>query len=236
MDVVPVQEVAAMLAELAEESPPSLLHACRRLIEYYPASGRLWWLSARALSAPDPVEGIWEAAGELLEDPTAKELAKALPPGTSVNALGAVSKAVVEVMRGRRAPPQSKAQKKAQGNAQGNAQGKKPKGPGGRGRVTLVSALAAGPTGLLVHAGAARRVLVLAGGGATVWGVVPRGTLLPGPLWEQLLARTGAIGGTQVVAPDVFSALAGPNGLADAAELLSAPACPPVAELLGWRS
>lgn len=218
LDDLPVPEVAQVLAELAEDSPASLLHACRRLIEYFPSSGRLWWLSARALSAPEPVEGIWEAADELLEDPTGKRLAEALPAGVGVSVLGPVAGAVAGTLRRRRAEDKTGR--------------KKGRGPS----MLLVSALAGGPDALLVQAGAARQVPDLVGRGRVIWVVVPRGTVLPGPLWAQLLERAQAAGGVEVVQPEVFSALAGPDGLSGARELLSSSTCPPVAELLGWRS
>ena len=83
-DDFPAQEVAAVLAELADENPASLLQACRRLIEYYPSTGAAWWLSSRALSAAGAVEGIWEAAEELSSDPTARLCAQALPKDARV--------------------------------------------------------------------------------------------------------------------------------------------------------
>ncbi len=83
-DEFPVQEVAAVLAELAQDHPGSLLPACRRLIGYYPSAGVAWWLSARALSAPEPVEGIWEAADELSSDPTTDRCIEAVPTGSVV--------------------------------------------------------------------------------------------------------------------------------------------------------
>jgi hypothetical protein len=72
------QEVAAALAELAAAQPSSLVHACRRLVERFPADGVAWWLSARALCAADPVEAIWEAATELATDPTERLLREEL--------------------------------------------------------------------------------------------------------------------------------------------------------------
>jgi hypothetical protein len=83
-DQFPAQEVAAILAELASENPASLLQACRRLIDYYPSAGVAWWLCARALGAPEPIEGIWEAADELSSDPTPGLCAKAVPAEATV--------------------------------------------------------------------------------------------------------------------------------------------------------
>ncbi len=80
----PAREAAAVLADLAGENPASLLQACRRLIEYFPSAGPAWWLSARALSAPEPVEGIWVAADELANDPTSRLVGEALPTGGPV--------------------------------------------------------------------------------------------------------------------------------------------------------
>ncbi len=236
MDDLPVAEVAQVLAELAEESPATLLHACRRLIEYFPASGRLWWLSARALSAPEPVGGIWEAVDELLEDPTGKRLAEALPAGAGVSVLGPAADAVVSVLRRRRAReggvPKKTPNKNRGRDRSPRGQERESREPG----VLVVSALAAGPDALLLDGAAARQVPGLVGRERTVWAVVPRGTVLPDALWQQLLMRARGAGGVETLSPECFSALAGPNGLADAADILSSPTCPPVAELLGWRS
>jgi hypothetical protein len=256
-DDLPMAEVAQVLAELAEESPATLLHACRRLIEYFPASGRLWWLSARALSAPEPVSGIWEAADELLEDPTGKRLAEALPAGAGVSLLGPASEAAMSVLRRRRAReggvPKKTANKNRGHDRSPRGPDQSPRGPdrsprgqererGGPERenrgpdVLVVSALAAGPGALLLDAAVARQVPGLVGRERTVWAVVPRGTVLPEALWHQLLTRARGAAGVETLSPECFSALAGPNGLEDAADILSSPTCPPVAELLGWRS
>jgi hypothetical protein len=233
MDDLPVTEVAQVLAELAEESPATLLHACRRLIEYFPASGRLWWLSARALSAAEPVEGIWEAAEELLKDTTGKRLAEALPPGARVSVLGPAVDAVGSALRRRRPPEGGGSKKGRKPDRERRWQDGESTGPA----VEVVSALAAGPDALLVHAGTARQVPELAGLGRTVWAVVPKGTVLPAALWEQLLARARGAGDVDTLPPERLSALAGPDGLAGTpADILSSPTCPPVAELLGWRS
>ncbi len=206
---VPVSELAEMLANLAQVSPATLLHACRRLIEYFPCSGRLWWLAARALSAPEQVEGIWEAAAELDADPTPGELAKALPPGARVSLLSPALPEVVRVLRRARATSRQK--------------------DNGAQRIFVVSALAAGPDALLVGVGAAPQLP----SAAQVWGVVPRGTVLPLPLWRQLLGRADR---PKLVSPDFLSVLIGPKGRGSAADVLSSPGCPPVAELLGWKS
>ena len=97
----PAQEAAAVLAELAADNPASLLQACRRLIEYFPSAGAAWWLSARALSAPEPVEGIWVAADELANDPTSRLVSESLPSGGAV-AVPEPSSVVMAALRRRR--------------------------------------------------------------------------------------------------------------------------------------
>ena len=262
-DEFPVQEVAAVLAELADENPASVLQACRRLIEYFPATGRVWWLSARALSAADAVEGIWEAADELARDPTGRHLADSLSDRGAI-AVIAPSRSVVAALRRR---PDLVLRKKARGAD-----------------LVVVPALAAGPAAVLVGervgavAANARRA------GQVLWVVAERGVVLPEPLWAQLrdralgsgpegaagaagaaggTARTGgaartagvaggaaraagvaggaagaagAAGGVVVLASTDVGLLVGEKGPAPAAEVLSTPTCPPVAELLGWKS
>lgn len=208
---LPVGEVAELFADLAELSPATLLHACRRLIEHFPSSGRLWWLSARALSAPGQLEGIWEAAAELDADPTAVQLAKALPANASVSLARPVPGDLVRALRRARGASR---QKKSQGQ-----------------RIFVVNVLAAGPDALLVDARAAGELRGVPS--KQVWGAVQRGTVLPGELWQQVLARTTS---TEVLGPGAFGVLVGPSGVTAAPELLRSPTCPPVAELLGWKS
>ena len=211
-DEPPVQEMAAILAELAEESPSTLLQACRRLIEYFPASGPVWWLSARALSAPDPVEEIWEAADELAQDPTPRRLAEALPAGALVavpRPAGALAAAL------RRRPEVVIVGKPA------------------RAGIVVMRALAAAPGRLLVTSHLA--ALAAKPGAAEIWVVVERGVLLPEQLWAQLLARTPASRASALRAEDVAACVT-TEGKVAPAEALGQPTCPPVAELLGWKS
>lgn len=181
---VPVQDVAAALADLAMDSPASLLQACRRLIEHFPAEGVAWWLCARALSAPDPVDGIWEAADEIASDPTPRRLAEAL-----------------------------------------KRSGTEP---------VVVKAQAAGPTELLVSGRTAWQASAARRAGKELWAMVPRGVLLPKPLWRRLLRLAGQAV-TSLTSDDLSSAV-GEHGEAPLAEVLSGPTCPAVAELLDWDS
>jgi len=214
-DDFPAQEIAAVLAELAGENPTSLLQACRRLIEYYPSTGAAWWLSARALSAPEPIEGIWEAAEELSSDPTAELCARALPDEAQVAFPGPVP-AVERALRQRKDVELL------------HRIGRKTD-------LLLLQARAAGPAGLLVGRSSSAPLATAAQTGVPVWAVLERGALLPEPLWQQLLERALRGGPVEVVNADDLSAVVSENGREEPAEALARPTCPPVAELLGWK-
>ncbi len=217
----PAPEAAEVLAELAAGSPGTLVHACRRLIEYFPSSGQAWWLCARALCALDPPEGIREAADELAGDPTGRRLAEVLPAPGPV-AFPEPSSAVRAALRRRQ---EVQVQKKAV-----------------RAQLVVVSALAAGPGAILASARSAGAAAAATRAGKPVWAVVGRGVLLPGPLWDQLLVRAGLSAGTgtgsvpEVVDSAGLEAVVGDAGLEAPKVALSRPTCPPVAELLGWKS
>jgi hypothetical protein len=223
-DDLPSGDVAALLAQLAQESPNMLLQACRRIIEYFPSSGVAWWLSARALSAADPVEGIWEAADELEEDPTPALLAAALPPDVGV-ALAQPSAEVALAVRRRR---DLRTEKRA-----------------AAADLVVVSAVAAGPAGVMVSARGASIAASATTAGKPVWAVVARGVLLPGELWEHLVALAlpgpGGEGGggeglhAEVLAGSTLDVVVGDRGSQVGPAALSHPTCPAVAELRGWR-
>ena len=82
-----VQETATALASFGSD-PQGLVTACRRIVWRQPSSGPLVWFAARVLTAGDPANEIWAAAGEMQADRTAGELAHALPEDATVTVLG----------------------------------------------------------------------------------------------------------------------------------------------------
>src|SRR5882724_9394412 len=82
-----VRETAAALAALGFD-PPGLVTACRRILDRHPLSGPLWWLSARVLTAHDPMDEAWRAADEITADDTAGVLAYGLPDDATVCVVG----------------------------------------------------------------------------------------------------------------------------------------------------
>ncbi len=216
-DDFPAQEIAAVLAELADENPASLLQACRRLIEYYPSTGAAWWLSSRALSAAGAVEGIWEAAEELSSDPTPRLCAQALPKDARVAFPG---------------PPLSLVRALRQRNDLEVSHRSSRKTD-----LLLLRARAAGPAGLLFPRSTSGPLASAAQSGVPVWAVIERGTLLPEELWQQLLERAlkGGVA-VEVANADDLAAVVSEHGREAPDAALSKATCAPVAELLGWKA
>ena len=214
---LPAQELAEALAEVVSENPASLLQACRRLIEHQPAAGVAWWLSARALSAPDPVEAIDDAARELAADPTVRMLAEALPSPVRVSAPQA-GPVVVATLRRRKDAVLVRSTEHRTGGA----------------AFLLIEVWAAGPEGVLAGKGLVAAAKAARRQGWPVWAVAARGTLLPEALWRALLARSPM--GVEVLASSLLSCVATDQGLQSAAEALGRPTCSALAELLGWQT
>lgn len=82
-----VAETARALASFSGD-PQGLVTACRRIVSRQPTSGPLVWFAARVLSAGDPGQEIWEAAGAVEADTTARELSFAFPQDSTVVVLG----------------------------------------------------------------------------------------------------------------------------------------------------
>ena len=216
-DDFPAQEIAAVLADLADENPASLLQACRRLIEYYPSTGAAWWLSSRALSAAGAVEGIWEAAEELSSDPTPGLCAQAIPEDARV-AFPGPPPSLVRALRRRDDVEVSHRSSR-------------------RTDLLLLRARAAGPAGLLFARSTSGPLAAAAQAGVPVWAVIERGTLLPEELWQQLLERAlnGGVA-VEVANADDLAAVVSEHGRDEPQVALSKSTCAPVAELLGWKS
>lgn len=82
-----VEETAHALGSLHFD-PAGLVVACRRIVERHPFAGPLWWLCSRIVTAAEPFDAVWEVASEMRSDPTAKELAAALPDDADLVTIG----------------------------------------------------------------------------------------------------------------------------------------------------
>jgi hypothetical protein len=243
-----VRETAGALAAVVRVEPAGLVPACRRLIERHLATGPVWWLAARVLTAADPVDAAWAAAAEIEDDTTAAALARVLPDDTTVTIIGWPDTAAGALRR--------------RGDLEvliGDAMGE-----GGAlcrrladsgitcavipdaglaaaavvSDMALIEATAAGPTGVLATSGSHAVAAVAAHAGLPVWVVAPVGTILPDRLWAALLSRLDDgqeepwDRAVELVPASLVTEVVGPDGPAPSPDGLDRATCPVAPELL----
>ena len=240
-------EAAEGLIEMARIQPAGLLPACRRLIERHITAGPVWWLSARMLRDDDPVRAGRRSANELQQDPTAQHLADALPDSATAVVVGCpdiVSDGLrwrgdVEVLVVEWGGEGDHLVRRLQDRG-GEASLIPESGVGPAAVVAdlvLIEALAAGPAGVLAVPGSMAAAAVAARQQVPVWAVTGVGRVLPGPLWDALLARLDESGiepwdrPVEVVPADLIREVIGPEGRLEAVDGLSRATCPPAPEL-----
>lgn len=240
-----VEESAIALSAFADD-PAGMVAACRRIVDRHLSCGPLWWLCARMLCAPDPMAEARAAIGALAADRTVRSLASALPDDARVVLVGDgeltlealvrrgdVRSVVVDVdgsasevaaALARHDLDATAVPSRSVGSAVSAAD------------LVLVEVLAAGPTAALVPSGSRAAAAVARTSGVPVWSVVGAGRLLPGSMWEALLARWSA-------SVDAFDAaeeelehaaadrLVGADGPAEAAAVVRCTDCPVAPEL-----
>ena len=242
------REAAGALAEMAADDPASLVPSCRRLIGRHLTSGPVWWLSARMLSSAEPERAAYQAAAELDHDRTASHLGRALPDDSTVLIVGWPD-IIADALR-RRGDLEVLV---ADAGGDGCALARRLEDAGTPATIVadagvaaaatvadlvVVEAAAAGPSGLLATPGSHAAAAVGAHAGVPVWGVAGVGRVLPGPLWQALLARVDGSGiepwerDAELVPAALLATMVGPDGPAETTPGLAQASCPPVAELL----
>ncbi|MDQ6697260.1 MAG: hypothetical protein M3Z46_07360 [Actinomycetota bacterium] len=241
-----VQEVAGALAGFASE-PAALVTACRRMVDRHPASGPVWWLCARVLTAGDPRHEAWQAVEDMDDDPTTAELAHALPEACTVCVLGWPER--LGGALGRRGDVEVLVVDTL-GEGSGfvrtleridvEAIDVPLAGLGAavaESQVLLLDALAISPNQLLAVAGSRAAAAVARHADVPVWVVAGAGRLLPLRMWNALAARLDLRGepwelDEDIVPLDLIDQLVGPRGLEPVAEGLRRVDCPIAPELL----
>lgn len=250
-------ESADGLALLGHQ-PEALVTACRRLLDFHPECGPLWWLSARVLASGDPAVEARCCAGDLEDDPTPLSLAAALgdvgagaaaillpaevaAAGLSI-APGRAVRALVPYMAfGNFARELYGAVDELEFFDQSDAEGAIEAAA-----VVLIEPVAAGPAGVLVRQvepGSAVEDLVTLAEMAKVpiWAVCGVGRVLPKPLFDELRERldtppaAGRRGGRtecRLVPIEAIAQVVRPDGCHDARPALAHADCPSAAELL----
>jgi hypothetical protein len=215
------QEAARALAGLGDDHA-GLVTACRRMLDRHPAVGPLWWLSARVLTAPDPVRAARAAAEELVTDPTPSLLAERLPDDAVVCVIGWPELAADALSR----RPDLRLlvvdvhdelawASRRRESAGGWSDSEIVPGPGlgaaaAAAHVVRIEASAFGAGGVVATSGSHAAAAVARLAGVEVWVVAGRGRALTPALWEGLAARLGQ-GGAPWCGPDEIL----PLGLVD---------------------
>lgn len=244
-----VRETAGALGSLAFD-PAGLVTACRRVLDRHPASGALWWLSARVLTTMgDADDEGWRCADELEDDHTAEELAHALPEDARVCLLGwpellgeaLARRGDIEVLAVD-ALDEGAGLVRQLRYAGVDADDVPVTGLGAAvaaADLLVLEATAAGPQGFVSVTGARAAAAVAKHAGVPVWMVVGLGRRLPGPLFGALLDRVAAEhpdepweSPDELVPVDLVDFVLGPVGPIDPALALANPDCPVAAELL----
>lgn len=242
-----VRETAGALASLGFD-PPGLVTACRRILDRHPLSGPLWWLSARVLTAHDPMDEAWRAADDITADDTAGTLAYRLPDDATVCVVGwpdVVGEALprrgdIEVLvvdalgegtglvRRLLASDVEAVDVPVTGLGAAVAASD----------LVLLEAAAVGPagTGAVCVSGSMAAAATAAFHDVPVWLVAGVGRLLPGRMWDALTARLDQLGDPwdlddELVPLDLVAQVAGPDGVDDVAVALKRVDCPIAPEL-----
>jgi len=239
-----VQETARALASFSSD-PHGLVTACRRIVSRQPTSGPLLWFAARVLTAGDPSQEIWAAAGDVAADTTSSELAHALPADATVVVLG-WPEAVAEALPRRGDVEVLVVDAHGEGSglvrrllhADVEAVDVPLAGLGAAAAeadLVVLEAPAIGPSDFLAVAGSRAAAAVARHADVPVWLVGGVGRLLPRRMWDGLRGRVEADdpwdADDEVVPLDLVDRLVGPAGPETVADGLRRCDCPIAPEL-----
>ena len=243
------RETAAALVSVADDLP-ALVTGSRRVIERHPEMGPLWWVAARMLAAEDPAREGWAACAELETDGTAGVLAAHLPDEATVVVLG-WPEIAAETMRKRGDIEVLVVDSRNEGpmlvrrlsSAGCDAYDVRESGLGAAVReadAVVLEAEAVGPDGFVAAAGSLAAAATANQLGRDVWLVAGAGRVLPGRLWDALVARLDVTGDPwdldhELVPLEWVTTVCGPGGTHSAADTAKRADCPIVPELLRWE-
>ena len=241
-----VREAAGALAGFSSD-PAALVTACRRMVDRHPASGPVWWLCARVLTAGNPGPEAWRAVDEIEADPTIGELTHALPEGATVCVLGwperigtvlarrgDVEVLVVDTL------DEGSGFVRALQRADVDAVDVSLAGLGAAvvaADLLLLEAFAVSPSHLLGVAGSRAAASVARSAGVPVWVIAGTGRLLPTRMWDALTSRIERQGepwelDEDIVPLELVDRLVGPAGPEPVTDGLRRTDCPIAPELL----
>ena len=241
-----VRETAGGLAAYGHDRA-TLLTSCRQMVSRQPRSARLLWLAAEMLAASDPREAAYEFTDLIEHDPTAKELAYALPDGAVVTMLGWPETGLLALHR--RGDVQVRlidAGNVGHGaltrlwDADVEALDIPCQGMGAAVRTSelvVLEADAVGPSDAVVAAPSLAAAVTAREHGIAVWLVVPEGVLLPQAMFDRVADNLAAdepwYDDQELISLSLIDQTVGPDGLADVPAMLRRPACPSAVEIFG---
>lgn len=224
-----------------------LVTSCLRIVERHPASGSLWWLAARVLTATDPVAEFGHLLGQAESDGTEQFLYDALPEESTVCVIGWPDLAADALVRrgdvsvlaiDAAGEGMSLVHRLERSDVDAECV---PMGglaaAAAASDLVLVEASACGADGLIAASGSRAAAAVAYCAEIPVWAVAGVGRRLPGPLWNSVLARLDAAGSPwdldiEFVPAGTISHVVGPAGLVAGAGDLGRSECPVAPELL----
>ena len=234
-----VSETADALLDVVDDHG-GLVTACRQMVHRQPTSAALVWLAANLLAVDEPHEVVWDLVRDIDHDPTGREVAHVLAPRARVVTLG-WGEVVTEALARRgdvelcvldgpvlasRIPDfeiePTEAPLAGAATALTHAD------------VVVCEALAAGPSAVLVPAGALGLFTAARYANVPVWAVVPRGRALPEPLWKGLVRRlpTPSVHDDhEVVDGALVDRAISPVGVSSLVDAVHAGCCPSAPEL-----
>lgn len=240
-----VRETAVALAAFSGD-PSGLVTACRRIVSRRLASGPMWWLCSRMLTAEDPLAEARSAVEAIEADPTSRRIVEALPDGATVLVLGWQDQVVsalarrgdlrilaVDVMDDAAAlvgrleaceTPAVEVPMAGLGAAAAVAD------------LVLFEASAAGPEGFIAVSGSLAAASVAHQAGVGVWAVLGVGRTLPATVWDVVVARFEDLGdvwarGDEMVPLELVDQVVGPDGLSSPETAVVRSDCPIAPEL-----
>jgi hypothetical protein len=239
-----VRETASALASFGGD-PSGLITACRRVVARQPTSGPVWWLAARVLTAPDPLQEAWAAVEEMQRDTTGRELAYALPDDATICVLGwpdligeaLVRRGDVEVLVVDSLGEGSGFVHRLE-SADVEAVDVPAIGLGAAvadSDLVVLEASAIGPDQFLGIAGSRAAAATARSVQIPVWLVGGSGRLLPQRMWDALVSRVDPDepwdADDEVVPLELVDCVVGPDGLESVAAALKRTDCPVAPEL-----
>lgn len=239
-----VAETAAALRAFGGD-PQGMVTACRRIVARQPTAGPLWYLAARALTAPDGVAEAQRVAAEVADDTTPRRLGHALPQGATIVVVGWPDHTATAL--GRRGDLRVRVvDSGGDGGALVDALVRvdldafdvPDRGAGSAAidaDLVVIEATAAGPAGALVPHGATAAAAVARAGAIPVWLVGGIGRWVPDRLFAAMVDRVVSdqrwLDDAELMSLDLADEVIGPEGTVSVAAAIAGIDCPPAPEL-----